>query len=86
MFNYVKSVGCIIFLFTKPSSFSLIGKLTSVIVICWTLIRERQNSERYLIEMRCLGEASAACSILKLELQLSFLTLRLNASSIKFIC
>ncbi len=44
-----------------------------------------KNSESCLIEMQCLGEVSAAYSVLKLELQLSFLTLRLNANSINFI-
>ncbi|MDK2622454.1 hypothetical protein QO222_20885 [Vibrio vulnificus] len=44
-----------------------------------------KNSESYLIEMQCLGEVSAACSVSKLELQLSFLTLRLNVNSIDFM-
>ncbi|MDF5278952.1 hypothetical protein P7M42_00935 [Vibrio parahaemolyticus] len=44
-----------------------------------------KNSESCLIEMQCLGEVSAACSVSKLELQLSFLTLRLNANSINFM-
>nr|WP_081371034.1 hypothetical protein [Vibrio vulnificus] len=44
-----------------------------------------KNSESCLIEMQCLGEVSAAYSVLKLELQLSFLTLRLNANSINFM-
>ncbi len=44
-----------------------------------------KNSESCLIEMQCLGEVSAACSVLKLELQLLFLTLRLNANSINFM-
>ncbi|MCU8352707.1 hypothetical protein M2G54_22200 [Vibrio vulnificus] len=44
-----------------------------------------KNSESCLIEMQCLGEVSAACSVSKLELQLSFLTLRLNANSIDFM-
>ncbi|PMS39177.1 hypothetical protein C1S99_26130 [Vibrio parahaemolyticus] len=44
-----------------------------------------KNSESCLIEMRCLGEVSAACSVSKLELQLSFLSLRLNANSINFM-
>ncbi len=39
-----------------------------------------KNLESCLIKMRCLGEVSAACSVSKLELQLSFLMLRLNAS------
>ncbi len=44
-----------------------------------------KNPESCLIEMQCLGEVSAACSVLKLELQLSFLTLRLKANSINFM-
>ncbi len=44
-----------------------------------------KNSESCLIEMQCLGEVSAAYSVSKLELQLSFLTLRLNANSINFM-
>ncbi len=44
-----------------------------------------KNSESCVIEMQCLGEVSAACSASKLELQLSFLTLRLNANSINFM-
>ncbi|KFE29400.1 hypothetical protein DN31_3894 [Vibrio mimicus] len=44
-----------------------------------------KSSESCLIEMQCLREASAACSVSKLELQLSFLTLRLNANSINFM-
>ncbi len=44
-----------------------------------------KNSESCLIEMRCLGEVSAACSVSKLVLQLSFFTLRLNANSINFM-
>ncbi len=44
-----------------------------------------KNSESCLIEMQCLGEVSAACSVSKLELQLLFLTLRLNANSINFM-
>ncbi len=46
---------------------------------------DAKNSESCLIEMRCLGEVSAACPVLKFELQLSFLTLRLNANSINFM-
>ncbi len=41
-----------------------------------------KNSESCLIEMLCLDEVNAACSVSKLELQLSFLTFRLNANSI----
>ncbi len=44
-----------------------------------------KNSESCLIEMRCLGEVSAACSVSKLVLQLLFFTLRLNANSINFM-
>ncbi len=44
-----------------------------------------KNSESCLIEMQCLGEVSAACLVLKLELELSFFTLRLNANSINFM-
>ncbi len=44
-----------------------------------------KNSESCLIEMQCLGEVSAACSVLKLDLQLLFLTLRFNANSINFM-
>ncbi len=44
-----------------------------------------KNSESCLIEMQCFGEVSAACSVLKLELQLSFFALRLNANSINFM-
>ncbi len=44
-----------------------------------------KNSASCLIEMQFLGEVSAAYSVLKLELQLSFLTLRLNANSINFM-
>ncbi len=44
-----------------------------------------KNSESCLIEIQCFREVSAACSVLKLELQLSFLTLRLNAISINFM-
>ncbi|AVH34631.1 hypothetical protein AL475_22590 [Vibrio fluvialis] len=42
-------------------------------------------SEGCLIEVQCLDEVSAACSVSKLELQLSFLTYRLNANSINFM-
>ncbi len=44
-----------------------------------------KNSESCLIVIQCFGEVSAACSVSKLELQLSFLTLRLNANSINFM-
>ncbi len=44
-----------------------------------------KNSESCHIEMRCLSEVSAACSVSKLELQLLFLTLILNANSINFM-
>ncbi len=44
-----------------------------------------KNSESCLIEMQCLGEVSAACSVLKLELQLAFLTLRIKVNSINFM-
>ncbi len=44
-----------------------------------------KNSESCLIEMQSFGEVSAACSVSKLELQLSFLTLRFNANSINFM-
>ncbi len=44
-----------------------------------------KNSESCLIEIQCFSEVSAACSVSKLELQLSFLALRFNANSIKFI-
>ncbi len=46
---------------------------------------DAKNSKSCLIEMRCLSEVSAAYSVSKLELQLSFLTLILNANSIKFM-
>ncbi len=44
-----------------------------------------KNSESCLIEMQCFGEVSTGCSVSKLELQLSFLTLRLNENSINFM-
>ncbi len=44
-----------------------------------------KNSKGCLIEMQFLGEVSAACSVSKLELQLSFLTLKFNANSINFM-
>ncbi len=44
-----------------------------------------KSSESCLIEMQCLSEVSVACSVSKLELQLSFLTLRQNANSINFM-
>ncbi len=44
-----------------------------------------KNSDSCLTEMQCLGEVSAACSVSKLELQLSFLTLRLNSNSLNFM-
>ncbi len=44
-----------------------------------------KNSESCLIEIQCFGKVSAACSVSKLELQLSFPTLILNANSINFM-
>ncbi len=46
---------------------------------------DAKNSKSCLIEMRCLSEVSTAYSVSKLGLQLSFLTLILNANSINFM-
>ncbi len=69
MFNHVKSVGCIFSLLSRLSNFGLVGKLISAVAVCWTSIRGAKSSESCLIEMQCLGEASAVCSISKLKLQ-----------------
>ncbi len=44
-----------------------------------------KNSESCLIEMQCLGEVGVVCSVSKLELQLSFLTLGLNTNLLNFM-
>ncbi len=45
-----------------------------------------KSSESCLIEMQCLREASEACSILKLNLQVFvFLTLQLKVNPINFM-
>ncbi len=82
MFNYVKSIACA---FSWLSDFGFVGKLASVVAVFGLQFLGAKNSESCLIEIQCLGEVSASCSVSKLELQLSFLTLRLNANAINFM-
>ncbi|EGQ9994388.1 hypothetical protein FR279_22450 [Vibrio vulnificus] len=42
-FNHEKSVGCIFSLLSRLSNFGLVGKLTSLGAVFWTLIRGREK-------------------------------------------